>query len=163
MGSGGGTQTSTGTSVKNLPGWEQEPAKAMVATLMNYIYPNSTVPSNWFSNTGFSFPSGSPLSSQQAGAAQNIQNSALASTLADPTQNALLSPTIAGSTFLQNLAGTNPNAIWGATSPAASSQLAFLYPNLSATGGSPSTYNAAAGLANFGGLGGTGGTGTGVA
>ena len=137
MGGGSGTQTSTAQQTQGLQPWAEPIAKGVIATLMNYIYPGSTVPNNWFGPSGFSFPVGgggtNVNNAATAAAQQNIANSPLQSTLNDPTQNQLLSPIVAGSGFLQNMAANNPSAIWGATSPAASSQLGVLYPNLAQT------------------------------
>lgn len=129
MSSGSANQRSTSNVTQTLAPAFQEPAKAAVATLMNYIYPGSTMPSNWFSNAGFSFPTGGAgtTTPSQQQAQQNIANSPLQQVLNDPIMNSLFSPMVAGSSYLQNLAANNPSAVWGATSPAASQQLGSLY------------------------------------
>lgn len=122
MSGGGGTQTSTTTSAQNLPGWEQEPAKAYLSSLMGYVFPGSTVPSSWFNNKGFTFPTGGTT-----GSGGTADTSAAAQMLnqIDPTGTAysLFAPMISGSPYLQNMAAQNPAAVVGATSPMAASQL----------------------------------------
>jgi len=129
MASGPSTQKSQTTMQAGLAPWAQPVAKDVVGWLLNYMQPGATVPSDWFSAKGFSFPTGgggfSSPSQQQA--QQNIQNSPLQSVLNDPVMNALFSPSIAGSPYLQNIAANNPAAIYGAISPAAAQQLGGQY------------------------------------
>ena len=104
----------------------------MVATLMNYIYPGATVPQNWFSTKGFSFPTGSPISPGAGGGGTAGGGGGGGGGGAipglDATTQALLGPMLGGSTFLQNMFANNPTAITSAASPAAASQLAGMYP-----------------------------------
>ena len=158
MGGGSGTQTSTAQQTQGLQPWAQPIAKGIIATLMNYIYPGSTVPNNWFSTSGYSWPvggGGSGLNAQtpstaaisQQGGATATQgggpvvtygapggslpsSNPLSAVINDPTQNAMLTPMLMGSGFLQNMAANNPAAIYGAISPVAASQLSALYPNI---------------------------------
>lgn len=125
----GSTLRSSSTATGNFAPFAQEPAKAALSTLLNYVYPGSTVPSNWFSNKGFSFPTGGggTTSPGVVQAQQNIANSPLQQVLNDPIMNSLFAPMVSGSSYLQNLAANNPTAIWGATSPGASQQLGSLY------------------------------------
>ena len=62
MSSGPGTLTSTTQQQRNLPGWEQEIAKAYLGAAANLVFPGMKVPgSTWFPTTsGFSFPTGGP-------------------------------------------------------------------------------------------------------
>ena len=127
--SGPSNQTSTLTGTQTLAPFAQPVAKAALGSLLGYLYPGTTVPSNWFSTKGFSFPTGGPGTTdpgvQQA--QQNIANSPLQSVLNDPVMNSLFSPMVSGSSYLQNLAGNDPSAIYGALSPAAAQQLGTQY------------------------------------
>lgn len=148
MGSGGGEQKTTTTSQTGLPSWEQTPAKAMVATLMNYIYPGSTVPENWFSSTkGFSFPTGGGPSDTLTGTGAPGATGGSTATqgggpvtgslgqldpffaqMADPVTNALLGGMVMGSPFLR---GLSPNTLTAAMSAPAAKQMGSLYKNQS--------------------------------
>lgn len=152
MGSGGGNSTTTTKSNSGLPGWEQEPAKAYLSSLMGLVFPGMTVPKGWFpgGKSGWSFPTNGPSAAANGGtgapaaaaATSGVgssgvppQGGAVGGTSGQPSlnqfaSNNFLDPMIASSPYLQGLMAMNPAGVQGAMSPAASNQLAMLYPNL---------------------------------
>jgi hypothetical protein len=145
--SGGGTQTQN--TKTELPAWESPAAREYLASVSQLIYgPGTTVPSNYITQKGYNFGSGSGAQggnnpAASGGASMPANNSAGGAAQAPQTPGtqglnpqlaqAFVQPMAGNSAYLQGQAAQNPSYLANMSSPSAFNQLAQLYPALMGT------------------------------